>query len=333
MKINNYYLVLIFLLLLQPAFPGYAVTGTTNDPLLIGGGARPLGMGRAFVAIVDDSDAPLINPAGIATIKSPQLLTMFTNLLGEVYYAEITGAVPSANGTFAAAYVTTGVNHVLTPIDSTLVYTDYYDNTLILSYSSPLARFFDYGRNLWFGANLKTFSRGFTGGTYATASGWSADFGLKLVVNPYFSLGFNRQNLVPVNLGNVIKWSTGAEDAIAGIYKFGAAIRPKPFARRLLLALDLDLPAQSGRPTTMHAGGEYQINNNFIVRSGLDQSVDAASPNSASWNPTAGISVALGGFRLDYTFHDYTNDPSLATSYVSLSVQAEPGRVLEGGAD
>ena len=86
-----------------------AVIGTTNDAMTIGGGARPIGMGRAFTALADDA-----NPAGLAALKGPQAMAMYTNLLGEVYYDEFSGAVPTPYGTFGLGYITTGVTGIQT---------------------------------------------------------------------------------------------------------------------------------------------------------------------------------------------------------------------------
>lgn len=305
----------------------------TDDPMVVGGGARPLGMGRAFTAVAEDVDALFINPAGIAGLKGPQAMAMFTNLLGDIYYTEFCGAVPSRLGTLGIGCVVTGVSHVLIPVDSTPVYSDYYDSLFILSYSSPLSRFLGYGREMFFGANFKIFSRGWSGGVTKSALGYSLDIGLKYVYTPYLSFGFSRQNLLPLDLGGVLRWQgSGAEEAIAGLYKLGIAVKPKPLQGKVLMAFDVDLPAYSGRPVTMHAGGEWRIREDFAIRAGLDQSVDAAAPSQTSWNPTVGSSLTLFGFRVDYAFHAYYNDPALATSYISFSYQWAPLFALSGEA-
>ena len=302
-------------------------TGITDDPFVIGGGARPIGMGRAFTAIAEDADAPLINPAGIANLKAPQAMAMFTNLLGDVYYTEFCGAVPSDRGTFGIGYVSTGVNQALTPDG---VYVDYHDTLLIASYSSSLATFFDHPRNVFFGVGLKLFDRGWTGGVNQTATAWSMDLGLKYILNPYLSFGLSRQNALPVSLGGVLRWSSGAEEAIAGLTKVGVAIKPVQFNKLLLIDLDLDIPAVSSRPTTAHVGAEWQLNKDLALRAGADQSVDAESQTLTSWNPTMGISFGSSGLRVDYAYHPYYNDSSLATSYVSISYQARDWITLEG---
>src|SRR5438045_1286820 len=45
-----------------------------------GWGARPVGMGGAFTAIADDSNAPLYNPAGLVQIQWNEVSAMYSRL-------------------------------------------------------------------------------------------------------------------------------------------------------------------------------------------------------------------------------------------------------------
>lgn len=328
------YFVILFLLMqmAQTAVWG-AATGTTDDAAVIGGGARALGMGRAYTAVADEADAPLINPAGIAGIRSPQIMTMNTTILGEVYYTEVTAASPTKFGTVAVGYVTTGTNGVLVPVDSQFVYADYYDSLYLLSYSSPLSRFIEYGRNVFLGGSAKLYSRGWTGGYSQSATGFSLDLAMKLIINPYFSLGINRQNILPVSLGGVVRWGSGLEESLMSVTKVGLAVKPIHFKDNLLLDFDADIPAQSTRPFTMHIGAEWKALSFFTLRCGADQVVDAASASGTSWSPAFGVSLGTTSssvFRIDYAYHPYYNDTALATSYISLYYQADPLYALKG---
>jgi hypothetical protein len=312
-----------------------APIAVTDDPLVIGGGARPLGMGRAFVAVADDSDAVFINPAGNGSTKTPQAMAMFTNLLGgDVYYTELCGAVPANFGMVGIGYISTGVNKIPSQVGSSEVYTDYYDSVLAINYSSALGRFFRYSQNVLVGINLKIFSRGFTGYYTEASSGFSSDIGLKYLLTPYLYFGLVRQNFIPISLGAGIRTGGGGvEEALAGVTKFGAAVKPKPLDGKLLLTADVDIPAQSTRPLTGHLGCEWKISPNVTVRGGADQSQDTSVASHASWNYTLGTSLSFGGFRMDYAYHPYYNDPELATSYFSFSYTGEPWFALKGRAE
>src|SRR6202140_5251867 len=45
-----------------------------------GFGARPVGMGGAFTAIADDSNAPLYNPAGLVQVQWNEMSAMYSQL-------------------------------------------------------------------------------------------------------------------------------------------------------------------------------------------------------------------------------------------------------------
>jgi hypothetical protein len=46
----------------------------------VGLGARPVGLGRAFVALADDANAALYNPAGLASLDRTELTSMYARL-------------------------------------------------------------------------------------------------------------------------------------------------------------------------------------------------------------------------------------------------------------
>ncbi|HVN67588.1 MAG TPA: hypothetical protein VMT55_04380, partial [Candidatus Sulfotelmatobacter sp.] len=180
---------------------GGVIVGLTDDPMAVGGGARPLGMGRAFAAVADDVDTMFINPAGLASLRGPQGMTMYTNLINEIYYSEFCAGLPAAFGTVGLGYVITGVNQIPITVDTKTVYADYYDTMLVFSYASVLARFFDYGKDIFVGMNLKLLNRGYNGGYNQSATGVSADIGCKYVYTPYLSFAVNRQSILPPSLG------------------------------------------------------------------------------------------------------------------------------------
>lgn len=307
-----------------------AVVGSTDDPILVGGGARPLGMGRAFDAIADDADAIFLNPGGLAGIKGLQAMSMFTNLFGDVYYDEYAVAIPTPWGTTGIGYITTGVNDIPTSTTESGLKADYYDSLLDLSYSVPIGKYFNYGNNIFAGLSYKIYSRGFSGSISEYATGTSADLGIKYIFDPYTSIGVVRQNFLPVSFGGHLDLSSGAEESIDGFTKIGIAHKPAIFNRDVTIGLDADLPSFSGRPVTLHFGTEWKIHELISLRCGLDQSIDADNPEKTNTDPTYGISFGNFGFRVDYAYHPYYNDPSLATTYLSISYKTDPWFALKG---
>lgn len=327
---NKIFFSFLFALLVMSLPVHAAVVGQTDESTRVGGGARPLGMGGAYVAVADDADAMFINPSGLASLKGPQAMAMFTSVVNEVYYSEFCGAMPSDYGTVGIGYIATGVNNIPTVIASSEVPTDYYDGMLLLTYSSPLARFFEYSRNVYVGANLKIFSRGWSGGINEFASGWSGDFGIKYVASPYLSFGLVRQNFVPVSLGSKIVWDNGVEESVSGSTNLGVAVRSNLLKESLLFTMDYNFPSFSGQPETLHLGTEWKMNEYVSLRGGFAQRFDASSSTGTTWSPAMGVSFGYGGLRVDYSYLTYYNDPALATYYVSLSYIGEPWLALKG---
>ena len=60
----------------------------------LGFGARPLGMGGAFVALADDEGAAFYNPAGLGWSRSIGVSSYFTRPAGEITYGGLAVTVP-----------------------------------------------------------------------------------------------------------------------------------------------------------------------------------------------------------------------------------------------
>ncbi len=60
----------------------------------LGFGARPLGMGGAFVALADDEGAAFYNPAGLGWLRSIGVSSFYTRPAGEITYGGFAVTVP-----------------------------------------------------------------------------------------------------------------------------------------------------------------------------------------------------------------------------------------------
>ncbi len=90
------------LIAVSPALAGVGTTG--GNFLLLGGGARPLGMGEAFVALTDDPSAVYWNPAGLAKMVFPGLEYTYNQWFVDIKHSYFNYAFPSANGTLGIGY-------------------------------------------------------------------------------------------------------------------------------------------------------------------------------------------------------------------------------------
>src|ERR1019366_7954499 len=152
-----------------------------------GWGARPLGMGGAFTAIADDSNAPMYNPAGIVQVQWNEMSAMYAQLFsGLTLYSgnSTTGndvvhldqsylsyvSRPSRFGSFGISWANFNTTHL------------YREDTVTLTYARYGGDFFPALDNAWaFGVNAKYLRRAisldattvndpvFQGGTSASA--------------------------------------------------------------------------------------------------------------------------------------------------------------------
>src|SRR5277367_1099381 len=100
-----------------------------------GFGARPAGMGQAFTAIADDSNAPLYNPAGLVQIQWNELSASYSDLfsgltlysgndqvsINQSYVSFV--SKPTRLGSFGVSWATFDTTHL------------YREDTVMLSYA------------------------------------------------------------------------------------------------------------------------------------------------------------------------------------------------------
>jgi hypothetical protein len=90
--------LLLAVMIARSAFAG--TPGTTATSFLkIGVGARSVSMGEAFVAIADDANAVVYNPAGLAWVTDSQFSAMHMEYLQNIKYDSLSYARPFKTGT------------------------------------------------------------------------------------------------------------------------------------------------------------------------------------------------------------------------------------------
>ncbi len=214
-------IILLFLCLLLFKVASLAST-ISFDPSEFGKGARPLGLGNAYVGLGDDANALFLNPAGLGTIDDRQATSMYSTLFGDIRYLVLGVAEPFPSGNFGFGYIDvysppTAIYEI---INNRLVYigeSSQSNRLILLSYAKPIQD------NLFFGGNLKYFNFSLTGGgaTYeASGTGTEIDLGVKFLPRPWFSLGLSLQNTLPASMGGKFNWSDGTSDGIPGRFIF-----------------------------------------------------------------------------------------------------------------
>ena len=241
-------------------------------------GARAASMGLAQVAAGQGSEAIYFNPACLSGLKAFQLSSTASEILG-VNYTALNCAWPTDNGVWGLLVLDASQGGLLeTTLDSSgrPVVTGsfgYGARAYLVSFARELGQ-------LSIGGNLKYFTENLAG---KAASGYGADLTGLVKLSPALSIGAKIENC----LAPQMKWTTdsGASETLGPNYKVGLAVRP--YAERLLLALDLDL-----KPSPeLLSGLEYRFSDNLFLRGGLIGS-----------RASAGVGLSYQNIILDYSF-------------------------------
>ena len=305
----------------------------TIDPSELAVGARPLGLGRAYVALADDVSAIFQNPAGLARLKEWHLTSMYTNLFGEIQYNQIGGVLSLGQDAIGFGYVGASISGSLlarrdpvtnriVPIGGAIGY-----SSSVIFLSGATHRF----ENLSLGASLKIFGQSLTGvpAGDASAIGQDMDLGFKYTPTSWLSVGACGYNILPYAGGGRLIWESGIPESIPSSLKMGTAISLigqgalREFRnQKLTLTYDYEFfPTQMIRPGLHHIGMEWAPWKNVAFRLGLDQDAVSGGGNQISVdnNLAAGIGVDFFGTQLDYAFHTFGSLTENSTHFFSLS--------------
>ena len=247
-------------------------TGTTTASFLkIETGARPVGMGGAYVAVVDDINAVYWNPAGLVQLKTREFSFIHTAWLEKIHHETVSFAAP---GNQRFAYGLSVVFFGTTDIDRRTAAGINDGKAKVADYYESVSLAWKLMDNTSVGATLKGIQMTLDNDK---GSGYALDLGAlqKLPLN--MSVGVMVQNLGPK-----LKAVDTSEKLPTNV-KTGLAWRA--LDNKLVLAGDIDLP--NDREIKFHAGAEYQFSRLFALRAGYE---DVGSLGNSS-GMTAGISI------------------------------------------
>ena len=325
----------------------FAATKVADDPTRINVGARPLGMGKAFVGAANDINSIFLNPAGLSHIASWQATSLSGQFLNEVNYMIVGGAWPTHSGVMSVAY--TGSNLGFTSPGVTLEggrvvvssqegtnFSD-YDSVILVAYATALKNLLNWKvfEHFDFGTTLKLFSRelGASGTGYA-ASGYEMDLGVqyKKPKSP-IKFGLTAQNVLPYSMGGKIVWTTGLIETHPVVIKPGLSLKllGKDGLREHAHSLDLNVDAdyhygQSHLPSLLHLGLEWSPVSYLAIRTGIDQEIMGSSVVN---NLTAGVGLTFSRFRFDYAYHEFAAAPGISNHFLSISYGIGPEPVSQ----
>ena len=311
--------------------------------MAIGVGGRPLGMGGAYVAVVNDVTAGYYNPAGLARINYPQITLMHDARFGNLENYDYVGvAIPFDNDmsfglsimrlaidgipdTRNALYDANG-NGVLNINEDRLDYskiTEFsnQDWAFYLTFAKRQAENFNYG------VNIKIIRR-----TIAEYSAWGVGFDAGAWYSPMekLYLGANLQDITTT----MVAWSTGRNELITPTAKVGGAYEVNFLGGVITPALDLDIRFENRQFASMfhvgpisfdtHVGLEYNFKNIFAIRGGYNDVKQF----------TIGAGIKLPKLNIDYSFAKFSGsaDETLDNTHrISIMLTLEEPKFLRTG--
>lgn len=310
-----------------------------GDFMMIGAGAKALGMGGAFVAVANDGSAIYWNPAGISQIRSSELMAMHAFLYnGLASYDNISFCQP------LPSEVTIGFNYTRLTVDEIPLFKEKYligtnvderinnsnlqlpgepdghfrsyDDLFQFAFAKHIGvdanlgwLFFEIPFDFYFGGNVKFIKRklqNFLG----DGTGVDMGFIVKTDMASIFDIeqlgeiafGTNFQDIT----GTDISWDTpsGRKDEVLYNAKLGVAVlQPVPRLKsNVTLAFDVDHVYQKVK----HYGLDWEYNNLAALRVGYYDR-----------NITCGASVRIYGINLDYAL---VNNPVGVTNRLGMQV-------------
>jgi long-subunit fatty acid transport protein len=277
----------------------------------IGYGARPMGLGGAFVALADDANAVLWNPAGLAGLARTQMTGMYARQMGLIPYGFVGFTQPlSPRSSLGAAAISAG-DDALRETTALLSAAHLLRPGLSLGLSIK-ARMATYGNNpdgAW--------DPDGTGNHQVTgrALGFGCDLGLLYDFTDRTSLGLMwRDILAPVSwqAANEAGTARGGGEGVPMALVMGTAHR---WSKDITMSLSLDRSLHTDGVDRVAAGYENRLWNLLVLRAGYGQEI-AADPDRL-YTLGLGLEHDLGtswrlAFDFAYLFHDLANTPRVS---------------------
>lgn len=307
--------VMVVICALLSLFPAAVRAESISDIpaafLDIGYGARPMGMGGAFVALADDANAVLWNPAGLVRLSGSQLTGMYARQMGLVSYGFAGFAQPvSPRSSLGVGALSSG-DDALREMTALLSAAYRLRPRLSLGLSAKV-RMATYGNNpggSWDpdgAGNRQVTGRGL---------GFGLDLGLLYDLTDRTSLGVIwRDILAPVDweADNEAGTARGGSEGVPMALVMGTAHR---WSEEVTMSLSLDRSLHHDGADRLALGYENRLWNLLFLRAGYGQEITADSDRlyalglglehdlGASWNLA---------FDFAYLFHELANMPRVS---------------------
>ncbi len=303
MKKVSIYIIILFLISGLGRLV-YSAGSNSAEFLQLGVGARPMGLGGAFVAVCDDPNGMYWNPAGASRIRRKEITMMHNEHFQDINYQMVAYAHPIQGTQITLGG---GINYLsLKNIDGYNVSGEATGKFNIYNACGLLCFSQGIGQYLSFGINAKAIMERLE---EEEAQGLTFDIG-GLVFSPRedFSLGLSLQNI-----GGSLKF-VREKEPLPRNTKIGLAYRTKlefPFSEDLTIhtgkdrrqihnfiaSLDLNMPMYDSNYIAL--GSEYWLYEWFAVRLGYRTKSDIGD------GLHYGLGFAYRDLGIDYAFVPY----------------------------
>jgi hypothetical protein len=273
----------VFALLGLMAAPGFSQAqvlspaGSILQTMNLETGAKAGAMGGAFSAVADDPSAVYWNPAGLAWVRQPEIMTTYNQWFQDTFFQDLGGILPTPWGGIGArlSYVNFGS---FDDRDSAGNLLGAQTPEAWTATAAAAAHWGPFGVGLSLTADQENYANYNVGGLGLDAGG--------LYRSGWISLAAGARNI-----GQVEGYNLPLE------YYAGGAASLGPPSFQLLLTTDTTFP--SGSPV-LHHGLEWGIERIFYLRGGYQWTLQSQQlQDQAGFG--GGVGLHLGDFRLDYS--------------------------------
>lgn len=291
-------LKVVFYLILCLHFTKNAVNAATGASFLnIGTSARAISLGGAYVSVANDITAINYNPAGLARLRSNEIMGQHTQWIGGISHDFMAVAMPTHIGTVGLSIIYLSQGRIEGRDENRKKTASFgaYDVAATFSYSRRV------NSELNFGGNLKIIEQSIAD---ETAMGIGMDFGLLYRPSSIFSslpdgltFGMSMQNI-----GSQMKFiSEGYNLPLSATVGVGYTM-----LNAATIALDVKRKIND-RKTEISFGTEYAPITPLALRVGYLKSVDGESAISISKikGMSGGVGIKVFKFTTDYAFTPY----------------------------
>ena len=314
MKAGYFKFLLLFPLIFACSF-AYA-TDLSHIPgafVDIGFGARPMGMGGAFVGLADDRNAVMWNPAGMMKLQGQGISFMWAKQLGLIPYNYL-----CYSRSLGEQY----------RIGGGLIYSGdelMSETTVLVSFASSLGKVNPYLENVAAAVNLKIRSSSFGNNNdgdidrvTGDAFGYGFDFGLMWFISPKISVGALFRDLF-----NDITWNSSQlelgdsnySESVPFELTFGVSYRP---TAQSVIAMDLRKAVYEDVKDRLIIGLEQIVFKRIFLRAGWGRNIGAKYGNEEI-GLGIGVLQELKTFNFNFDFaymvNDLKNTPRLGVSF------------------